>query len=318
MKKWFEVFKVGKHTDSAGNTKDWTLADLEKIATDYNSQKDDSKHIAPIVLGHPKDNKPAYGWIEKLKVVGDKLLALPEKVSDEFSNWVKEGKYRTRSISLYGNGLLRHVGFLGAVPPAVKGLADVDLNESEDFISFDFEEENEPNEVEVLESKISEYEEKIKELEQYKNDSETLKEKLEFAEAEKIKAQEELEKLYIRNRVTDFQIYLNDKIAYGNITPAHQQKVMQVLQALDSIQFNEGFEVLEFNEGKEVINKINPVDVFKEFIDSIKLGPAVKEKKEEPIEKDIIKEAVSYMEDYNSKNPNSKINLATAIDRIKN
>jgi hypothetical protein len=38
-------------------------------------------------------------------------------------DWVNAGLYRNRSAAFYGDGRLRHVGFLGGAPPAVKGLA---------------------------------------------------------------------------------------------------------------------------------------------------------------------------------------------------
>ena len=125
--KWFEVFKAGKHADSAGRVREWTLADLSQIAKNFGSGN--GGHQAPMVLGHPKDNSPAYGWIKGLKVEGDKLLALPVQVNEKFKEWVKQGLYKTRSISLYPDLTLRHVGFLGAFPPAVKGLADVQFGE---------------------------------------------------------------------------------------------------------------------------------------------------------------------------------------------
>ena len=121
----FEIFKAGTHTSSNGTTKDYSIKDLEFIASSYNPAENE----APIVIGHPADNSPAYGWIESLKVVGDKLLAKPKEVIKEFSEAVKQGLYKKRSISLDKDGKLRHVGFLGGAAPAVKGLADIQFNE---------------------------------------------------------------------------------------------------------------------------------------------------------------------------------------------
>lgn len=121
---WIEVFKAGKQTDSAGHTRDWTEEDLDKMVSIYNDQTPDERRIAPIVKGHPESDKPAQGWVAALKRVGGKLLAKLDGVSDEFNNMVKEGRYRMRSISLYNNLMLKHIGFLGAVQPAVPGLAD--------------------------------------------------------------------------------------------------------------------------------------------------------------------------------------------------
>jgi len=115
---WFEIFKVGKHTDSAGHTREWDLKDLEEIASSY----DPVKHEAPIVIGHPEMDSPAYGWIEALKTEGDKLLAKPKQVVDQLKDWVRKGLYKKVSIAIYPDLTLRHVGFLGGTPPAIKGL----------------------------------------------------------------------------------------------------------------------------------------------------------------------------------------------------
>jgi len=125
MNNWIEIFRIGGHTDSAGFTRDWTLKDLEKIASSYNPQE----HEAPIVIGHPETDSPAYGWIEALKVEGEKLLAKPGQLVEQFKDWVKKGLYKKVSIALYPDLTLRHVGFLGAVPPAVKGLENVRFQE---------------------------------------------------------------------------------------------------------------------------------------------------------------------------------------------
>ena len=115
---WIEIFKTGTHTDSAGNTSEWTQKDLQEIVSLY----DPHVHEAPIVIGHPETDSPAYGWVEKLKVEGGKLLMLPGQVVDQFKGWVRQGLYKKVSIALYPDLGLRHVGFLGAMPPAIKGL----------------------------------------------------------------------------------------------------------------------------------------------------------------------------------------------------
>lgn len=121
MKDWFEIFAAGSWIDSQGRQKTYSREDLDKIVASY----DPGNHEAPIVIGHPANNHPAWGWIAGLKRVGDKLLALPRGVVDEFAEMVKKGLFKKRSISLNPDLSLRHVGFLGAVPPAVKGLEDI-------------------------------------------------------------------------------------------------------------------------------------------------------------------------------------------------
>jgi len=113
-----EIFRVGTHTDSAGKNRDWTDQDLEEIVSLYNP----AIHEAPVVIGHPEHDSPAYGWVESLKVEGGNLLAKLKDVAPEFKDWVKRGLYKKISIALYPDLGLRHIGFLGATPPAIKGL----------------------------------------------------------------------------------------------------------------------------------------------------------------------------------------------------
>ena len=123
---WIEIFRVGEQSDSQGNTRKWTVSDLEKIVKNYDAKK----HEVPLVVGHPKENAPAFGWVESLKTDGEFLFAKFRQLVPEFVEAVKKGLYKKRSISLYPDLTLRHIGFLGAVPPAVKGLADIKFNES--------------------------------------------------------------------------------------------------------------------------------------------------------------------------------------------
>lgn len=128
-----EVFKSGTHTDSSGQTHTFSDADLDAMVAAY----DPDQHEAPVVIGHPKDNTPAYGWVKNLVRKGHSLFAELGELSAEFVEWVKAGRYKKRSISVYPDGVgLRHVGFLGAVPPAIKGLADVQFSEAGPVFEF--------------------------------------------------------------------------------------------------------------------------------------------------------------------------------------
>jgi hypothetical protein len=133
-----EVFRVGTHTDSAGRKHTVTEADLDKVAT-YNP----AYHEAPIVIGHPAQNAPAFGWVEKVYREGPGLFMDFKDVQPEFEDAVRRGLFKKRSISLYPDGTLRHVGWLGAVPPAVKGLKDVQFAEGE-AVTYEFGEEPDP------------------------------------------------------------------------------------------------------------------------------------------------------------------------------
>lgn len=132
---WIEIFKGGKQTDSKGREHDATAL-IEKAVKTF----DPKFHEPPVVVGHPQDNSPAYGWVEGLKKSGDVLLAKLKGVVPEFGDAVKTGLYKKRSACFYPDGRLRHVGFLGGSPPAVKGLADIGFKADENEITFEFEE----------------------------------------------------------------------------------------------------------------------------------------------------------------------------------
>lgn len=127
MNDWFEIFREGIHTDSGGETREWTRADLEHIADSY----DAAEHEAPIVVGHPATDSPAFGWIEKVKHEGGRLLAKAKEVMPQFAKLVREGRYKKVSIKLDGENRLRHIGFLGGAAPAVEGLAPVQFSDED-------------------------------------------------------------------------------------------------------------------------------------------------------------------------------------------
>ena len=143
-----EIFKTGTHTDSAGNTRHWSADTLHDIANSYNKETSP----APVVVGHPKTDSPAYGWVESLKVKGDTLVATLSQMQDGFVKLLKEGVYKTRSAAFYspdsanspvkGKWYLRHLGFLGGAAPAIKGLKPLNFSDDEDITVINFEEEN--------------------------------------------------------------------------------------------------------------------------------------------------------------------------------
>jgi hypothetical protein len=98
--------------------------------TMFRNAFDAALHEAPAVIGHPEEDQSAHGWVKSLKREGETLLTKLKQISPRLAERIRPGTYKKRSISLYpdlvGKGLyLRHVGFLGAMPPVVKGLADI-------------------------------------------------------------------------------------------------------------------------------------------------------------------------------------------------
>lgn len=138
------IFKPGSHTTMSGDTLTFSEADVAAIAAAYNP----NTHNAPLVIGHPKDNSPAYGWTKSLNFANGLLQAIPEVVTPEFADWVNKGFYKKISAAFYppespsnprpGVYYLRHIGFLGAMPPAIKGMPDAAFSEQHGFVSIAF------------------------------------------------------------------------------------------------------------------------------------------------------------------------------------
>ena len=99
-----------------------------------------------MVVGHPKDNEPAFGWCKGFKRVGDKLIAEPEHVNADFAAMVKDKKFRKVSMAFFrpeeasnpkpGVWYPRHWGFLGAAAPAVTGLKPIQFASGDGFAEF--------------------------------------------------------------------------------------------------------------------------------------------------------------------------------------
>lgn len=138
--KTLHIFKPGRQTAMNGLTLEFSESDLTASAAAY----DPAKHEAPIVIGHPKHDAPAYGWVKSLATAEDGLQAEPHQVDAAFAELVEAGRYKKISASFYlpdapnnpvpGVYYLRHVGFLGAQPPAVKGLKAAEFADAEEGV----------------------------------------------------------------------------------------------------------------------------------------------------------------------------------------
>lgn len=141
MKK-IPAFRAGTHTDMSGKTITFNREDLIATANAYNP----ATHEIPIVIGHPQTDDPAYGWVDRFEVDGDELIAIPVQVEPVFGEMVDKGRFKKISMSFYepnnpanpkqGVWYPKHVGFLGATPPAIKGLKPIAFSEGEGNATF--------------------------------------------------------------------------------------------------------------------------------------------------------------------------------------
>ncbi|PEH03499.1 peptidase, partial [Lactobacillus sp. UMNPBX5] len=79
MKK-IHILKTGTHTDSNGVSVSFTETDLQNSINAYNP----AIHQAPIVIGHPKTDAPAFGWVKSLTADNGNLYAIPEQIQHDF------------------------------------------------------------------------------------------------------------------------------------------------------------------------------------------------------------------------------------------
>jgi len=236
----FEIFKIGSHTSDKGITKDYSLDDLNFIAESYKPEEDE----APIVIGHPADNSPAFGWISSLEVTEDGKLvadAPDDKIQSDFLTALKQGTYKKRSISLTPEGKLRHIGFLGGAAPAVKGLADIQFSQpSSNVFEFELIPEKSNEELNSLSNKIDELKTSLDNLNLNYSESASTKKRL----------NEVLSQVNsLRSKITGKVLsdYLDSKISDGKLTPAIKDKLLNLQTFITSQNFSTDFSEVKFH-----------------------------------------------------------------------
>lgn len=132
------IMRPGTFTSMEGAQVAFTRDDLISAAQNYDADADP----APLVIGHPRADHPAWGWVGSLRVEGDELIADADDIDASFAEDVRAKKYRKVSASWYppqhpnnpkpGQYYLKHVGFLGAHAPGVRGLGTVSFSAGDD------------------------------------------------------------------------------------------------------------------------------------------------------------------------------------------
>lgn len=274
------IMKLGTHTAMDGRDISFTPEMLNDIADSYDPQLAES----PIVIGHPNLTAPAYGWVKQTSVEDDILYAHVGQVDAAFAEAVNAGRYKKRSASIFlpetpgnpkpGHYYLRHVGFLGAVPPAVKGLADVNFAESQGgenaFADFAFEESESANPkpqektmteaeqqaaIEAAAVKLAADEMAKKEADFAAREAAIAERegKVKVAEQEKAKAEAEKQK----KEATDFADGL---VKAGKLLPAHKAGLVEVMVQL-------GNAPVSFSDGSQTVSK-SSIDVLKDVLNT--------------------------------------------------
>ncbi len=123
-----EIFRVGRRLTGLGEVIGFSESDIATTAAAF----DPRRGPAPLVIGHPASNGPSVGDTLQLNAVAGALYALVSPAASLVA-LVRSGAYRHVSAAFHRPGdpanpvpgawYLRHIGFLGATPPAVKGMA---------------------------------------------------------------------------------------------------------------------------------------------------------------------------------------------------
>jgi hypothetical protein len=137
-----DIFKPGTHLSMSGEEIAFGEDELKAIAAAY----DPACHEAPVVLGHPKTDDPAYGWVKSLAFADGALVADLGDLDPEFAEALEKRRYAQRSPAFYapaskgnpkpGAWMLRHLGFLGAAVPGCKGLKALSFMAEDEMVAF--------------------------------------------------------------------------------------------------------------------------------------------------------------------------------------
>jgi len=132
-----EIFRTG-----TWNGDPYTRKDLQRMVKNFEQLQDEGKLEVPMKIGHgekqdylEKEGFPAAGWVSRLKLVGDSLLADIKNIPQSIFALIKKKAYRKTSAEIYPSyetsdgtklsTVLRAVAFLGGEIPAVEGISDI-------------------------------------------------------------------------------------------------------------------------------------------------------------------------------------------------
>lgn len=307
-----EIFRPGTFTSMEGTDLTVTAADLEAAAAAY----DFAAAAAPVVIGHPKIDAPAYGWAKSLKFEGDRLVAELSDVEVNFAEAVRAKRYKNVSASFYPAGhahnpvpgalYLKHIGFLGAVPPAVKGLAPVSFAAGAQEGCITIETEKETSVPKTPEEQTLEFAEREAALAA----RETAIGEREAANAKRESDAAVAAAAALHN---DNVSFAQAQISAGRLAPAGADLVVFVADALGADQS------LSFGEGDDAIS---PVAAFRKLFDGarpiVSFGEAAAPSGDEQIDLNsptaIAAAALSFVEEQKAKG--SIVRLEAAVRHV--
>lgn len=273
-----EIFRPGRHIDDQGVAHNFSDADVDGMADSYNP----ALREAPLTVGHPKDNLPAYGWVKAVSRNADGALAItPHNVEPQFAEMVASKRFPKRSASFYpplapnnptpGKWYLRHVAFLGAQPPAIAGLKDIQFSEDDAGGAVSF------SEPVTADPSTQEPEDMSKELQAQLDAANanlaTEKAAREKAEADAVEAKKKADTAQAESasfaeraraeRKAGFVSFAEAQATAGRLLPKDKAMVVATLEVLADAQ------PVEFAEG-DATRKVSPAQWFQDLFASAK------------------------------------------------
>lgn len=264
-----KILQAREATSAAGDKVEITQQDLHDIADNYNSEEP-----APFVLGHPKTDAPAKGWVESLVVKGNTLFAKGKDYAQDLIDKVSKREYTKISSSLHtkdstanpnpGKLSLKHVGFLGAAAPAMPmGQVDVsDLNADDDAVIYSF------SDIEGDDFEFNNEESDMTKKVEDGNDVTALQAKIDELQAKNEGLQETVSKHEKRaslRAAKDFSASVDEfcagAIKAGQLLPAQKDDLAQLLDFA-----NTAAQSMDFSEE----GSVNPLEAIKGFVSSLK------------------------------------------------
>ena len=279
-----EIFRPGRHIDDQGVAHHFSDADVNGMAASYNP----ALREAPLTVGHPKDNLPAYGWVKAIARNAAGVLAItPHNVEPQFAEMVAARRFPKRSASFYppqapnnptpGQWYLRHVAFLGAQPPAIAGLKDIQFSQDDAGGAVSFSESvtaepvitppQEPDDMsKELQAQLDEANAKLatekSAREKAEADMATHKKTATDAQAEAASFAERAR----ADRKAGFVSFAESQVTAGRLLPKDKDMAVATLDALADAQ------PVEFAEG-DATRKVSPAQWLQDLI--AKAAPSV-------------------------------------------
>ena len=123
-----QILRTGTFKDMSGTEVTFSEADLDRITAKINKQVEGGFE-PPICKGHPKHDDPRFGSVQGAVKEGNNAYVIVDELSPTFAEACQRGEYKYCSPALYADGSLRHLGVLGAMNPAIKGMDPVAFGE---------------------------------------------------------------------------------------------------------------------------------------------------------------------------------------------